>query len=416
MVNIANEKVPFFTKDVLTMMNLRIIRAAIELFAGSFLFAYLLQIAHNDIKPIALYCGSFAVTLSFVFFICGNYAKTNNKIHLLRGGMVLSFLHIAVIAWLRGRSAQYVIPLGISYGLYTGVYFSAWNNLIPEKIAIGRMGRFIGYLTSAGNAAKIFGSYFFGKYISVNSFEECLFFIMFLSLIEIILSIPLKSKQTCNGCFKPLHFYNTVKNHGFIRKVFLIEVFRGMTFAGPLAVLIVICTAFQYGSYLDFGIFNSIFGFISIIIAFMFGRYIKRRQYPVLSLINSFFIMITVVLYTLYDTKINFILYNLCYASFVQLIQLITDVNLFNITNSEKIQHTYRIEYMFIREIYLNIGRITGYALMFIAGISSDPIAYKYLMIFLTFVISFVGILSNRMQRELALGNDKGLAAYAAAE
>ena len=416
MTNIANEKIPFFNEDVISLMPMRILRSLVELFAGSFLFAYLLKISHDDIKPIAIYCVSFAITLNFIFLFCGNYAKTKNKIHLMQFGIFLSFLHIAAIAYLKEEAVKYVIPLGISYGLYTGFYFSAWNNLIPEKIAIGRMGRFVGYLTSAGNAAKIFGSYLFGTYISTHSFEACLSFVMAISLIEIALSFRVTSKRTCEESFKPIQFYNTIKNHSFIQKAFLIEVFRGITFAGPLASLIVICTAFQYEDAQDFGTFNSIFAIVTICISFIFGRYIKRRQYPVLSLINSLFIILTIVLYTLYDTKINFILYNFCYASFVMLIQLITDVNLFNITNSEKISHTYRIEYMAIREIYLNIGRIIGYTLMYFAGTSADPNSYKYLMIFLTLIISAVGILSNRMQRELALGHDKGLAAYTAAE
>jgi hypothetical protein len=181
-------------------------------------------------------------------------------------------------------------------------------------------------------------------------------------------------------------------------RVLLIEVLKGVAIYGCLSVLIVIYTVYAFGPDSGLGKFNASFAALTILTSYIFGKYIKAAHYSRLSLINTGLILLTLSLFISEDTRLNFILYNICYSTFVVLVQLITDVNMFNISNCDKISDRYRIEFFAVRELALSIGRLTGYSLLFLAGSYSPETSLKVLLIFLTFVVLFTAYLSNRLQ------------------
>ena len=390
-----------FNKDISILTSLRVIRPVIDVFTASFLIAYLLKIAQNDFKPIALYFIFFSISTPLVFLALGNFVKRKNKMVLFRIGIILNFFHLLAISVLKEKSVDYIIWFGISYGFYAGFYASAYNSLLSEKVDRKKMGKFMGYVTSMGNATKIIASYLLGKYIHISSFENCMFIILGFSCLEVMLSFFIKSEKCSTAKFKPSVFLQIIKNEPLLQKAFFIEFLKGMTLYGCLTILITLYTICQFETNLNLGIFNSAFAILTIIISYIFGRYINKEQYPALSLVNSLFIIVTAFLFAFDSSKINFILYNICYATFIQLIQLITDTNLFNISNSVKIRDTFRTEYFAVREVYLCSGRAISYSMLLFAGYYYPESSLKALLISLTFVVSMAGLLSSRMQKEL---------------
>lgn len=390
----------FFTKDISILLSLRLTRPIVEVFTSAFLISYLLKVANEDIRPIALYFLFFSISVAFFFVLFGNFVKRKNKMILFRLGLVVNFLHIFLIIMLKEKAINYIIYLGISYGFYATLYALPYNSIISEKVNKSKMGKFLGYLGSFNNITKIFASFLLGKYIHTYSFEKTAIIILIITLVEIVISFFIKSEKTSREKFHLIDFYKEIKDNSIIKKAFIIELLKGVTIYGCLNLLITLYIITKFENNLNLGIFNSIFALITIIISYIFGKYLLSSQYRTLSIINTVFIIITVFLFAFFDNKISFILYNICYASFIQILQLITEVNMFNISNSRSIENKYRIEYFVLRELYLNTGRILGFSMLFLVGIYGTDIL-KLLLIGLTSVISIVGILSNNLQKAL---------------
>ena len=83
----------------------------------------------------------------------------------------------------------------------------------------------------------------------------------------------------------------------------------------------------------------------------------------------------------------------------INLLALIFDVRLFNISNCKVIKEKHFLEFWSIREMVLNIGRVTGFTLILIAGMISNNIFLYVLLILFTITILFAGLLTGKVKR-----------------
>jgi phosphoglycerol transferase MdoB-like AlkP superfamily enzyme len=93
-------------------------------------------------------------------------------------------------------------------------------------------------------------------------------------------------------------------------------------------------------------------------------------------------------------TQFAFITYNLIFASAAQLIKTITTINMYKISQERTVSILYRTEYIALREIGINIGRMIGYGLVIFAALSQNPQMLKYLILFISIVIAAMGYMS----------------------
>ena len=72
-------------------------------------------------------------------------------------------------------------------------------------------------------------------------------------------------------------------------------------------------------------------------------------------------------------------------------------IRLFNISNSKAIKAGNLMEFWSIREVVLNLGRITGYSLLLIVGLLNQFDYLHYLMIILTLSIAAMGYFLSKV-------------------
>ena len=75
------------------------------------------------------------------------------------------------------------------------------------------------------------------------------------------------------------------------------------------------------------------------------------------------------------------------------------DVRLFNISNCKLIKEKHLLEFWSIREVVLNIGRVTGFTLLFVAGIVGKRWLLYVLLFMYTFTILLASILTGKVKR-----------------
>lgn len=101
---------------------------------------------------------------------------------------------------------------------------------------------------------------------------------------------------------------------------------------------------------------------------------------------GSLISLISVISLVIKLGKIEFIIYNIISYSFIVILEI-----LFNIERFNNKQNNINVEYYFENQLFINmimqIGRIVGYGLLFIIGISNNIIYFKILLLLTTIII-----------------------------
>ena len=81
------------------------------------------------------------------------------------------------------------------------------------------------------------------------------------------------------------------------------------------------------------------------------------------------------------------IIYNLCFVVFSRLLLFIRDVAVCNVAGSRQISNSLQEEFIAIREIFLCLGRITGFAIMLVVGVAGGQNLLMIALLALTITI-----------------------------
>ena len=110
--------------------------------------------------------------------------------------------------------------------------------------------------------------------------------------------------------------------------------------------------------------------------------------------------IITLCIFLIYPSDIMVIVYNLCYTIFVNVLGTIRIIRLYNISNSKMINRTNQEEFWSVREISINLGRITSFIVLLFAGITGSNSILNIVMVVLTLLIFGLGYILSKIDRE----------------
>ena len=92
------------------------------------------------------------------------------------------------------------------------------------------------------------------------------------------------------------------------------------------------------------------------------------------------------------NKQIRKIIYNVCYVVFTSLLTLIREIRLFNISDSYIVDKNNQCEIFALREVILNIGRVVGYVMLLLAGLTGSTVILSIVMFLLTLSILAMGL------------------------
>ena len=99
--------------------------------------------------------------------------------------------------------------------------------------------------------------------------------------------------------------------------------------------------------------------------------------------------MMISVLLLIFDTnKISIIIYNLCNSVFLVLLLNTAETKSYDIINEDKtVIKDYIVEHQIVWQIALNVSRIIGYLVLFVASLFNNMLVFKILLFLVTIVI-----------------------------
>ena len=287
------------------------------------------------------------------------------------------------------------------YGISSSVYWFPYNLFVINKVDNKYRTEYTVKSEIVSSIIGVLCPILLGSIITVTNYVLTAIIILFISFIQIVLSFILtKEKNENMSKFDLKSTWLKLKDNKQIRKMSIVEFFIGMNVSdGALQVLMTILIFNSFKTNLNLGIITSITTVLSIVFIKLYGKIYKNKDDKNIIIISSIIPVLAVIILLIWQNDITIILYNICYVIFTALVALIRDIRLYNLSDSYIVDKNNQCEFFAIREAILNCGRVIGYILLLIAGLSGSQLILNIVMVLLTLSILIVGLNVRKIER-----------------
>ena len=375
------------------------LRKIIEIFFGPFLTTYFIKVSYNSLLDLSIYNIITYVVLGIGGLIVGYIVRNKFQLGMFRIGVISNFIYILSIVILKESIIEYLPIIAFLYGFSLTTYYYPYNLFIANKVTNKERANYELKKQLSNTIIAILTPIILGGIITTANFQLTALIILFISLIQIILSFFIKPHENKNYKFTPIKsLKNLIKNKDVVN-MFKVEYFKGMNVSsGALEIVVVVLIFNAFRTDLNLGILSSISSIFMLVLQYIYTKKFKNRNDKLMILLYSLIPVISLILFLNFTNNITVVLYYFCYTAFVNVLNFIISIRLYNLSNIKTIREENEMEFWSIRELVLNLGRITSYILLFI--IAKIGIEYlNYLLISLTLTIIFMAYYLSKINR-----------------
>lgn len=363
------------------------------LFLGPFLTAYFIKTSKESLIDLSLYYVFSYIILAIGSFLVASIIKNKFRIGMFRIGVILNFFYIMFIIILKEKIVDHLGLMSILYGISSSAYWFSYNLFSINKIENIKRTEYTVKSKIVSSTIGIICPILLGTIITATNYELTAVIILFISIIQIILSFMLTpDKENELPKFNLKNTWNNLKDNNQIRKTSLVEFLIGMNVSdGALEILMTILIFDSFKTNMNLGIITSITTILSMIFVHIYGKVYKNKDDKIIITISSILPVISVLVLLMWKNNITIIIYNVCYVIFTSFLTLTREIRLFNLADSYIVDKNNQTEFSAIREGILNCGRIFGYLMLLFAGLSGNQFILNIVMVLLTLSILAMG-------------------------
>ena len=392
-------------KKIKSEQNIIIIMDAIKkimtIFLGPFITAYFISTSTNSILNIAIYYIFTYATMALSTLVVAALAEKRNRIKIFRIGIILNFIYILIIILLKEKIINYLPIISILYGISASCYYFPYNLFIINKVKNTERTNYMVKLFITISVVGILFPIIFGSIITITNYILTAVIVLFISLIQIILSFFITDNH--NG---DLEEYNLKKAWLELKKNKQVinclagEFFIGMNICnGALETVMVILILNSFKTNINLGIITSIATLLSILVVKIYGLIYNKRDDKKVIIISSIIPVISLIIFLILKTNTTVIIYKFSYVIFAEILSLVRKIKIFNLSNSKIVNKSNQCEFNAIREVTLNVGRVTGYTLLLLAGLTQSAVVLNIVTIILTLSLLVMSINLTKVKK-----------------
>lgn len=377
------------------------IKKIMTIFLGPFLTAYFISTSTNSILNIAIYYIFTYATMALSTLVVAVLAEKRNRIKIFRIGIILNFIYILIIILLKEKIINYLPIISILYGISASCYYFPYNLFIINKVKNTERTNYMVKLFITISVVGILFPIIFGSIITITNYILTAVIVLFISLIQIILSFFITDNH--NG---DLEEYNLKKAWLELKKNKQVinclagEFFIGMNICnGTLETVMVILILNSFKTNINLGIITSIATLLSILVVKIYGLIYNKRDDKKVIIISSIIPVISLIIFLILKTNTTVIIYKFSYVIFAEILSLVRKIKIFNLSNSKIVNKSNQCEFNAIREVTLNVGRVTGYTLLLLAGLTQSAVVLNIVTIILTLSLLVMSINLTKVKK-----------------
>ena len=379
------------SRDLWLLIIFGALRTVSDLFMGAFFISFVMHISVNEIVSISTYKLFEYVATCAGFFLFAGWVKRHNKATVFGLSVLPKMAVLSAIIFLGADAVNYVVPLGLLYGLSAAMYYLPRHVITADKVSGKSMGHFVGTNNAIGYLAKILAPVILGCFIDTGSYTDVAFALLLLSCVEFGLSFmltPSRHRDSRGTDF--IGFYRCMRRFPVVRKLFLSEVLRGFGL-GLLGTVITMYTVYIFHSDLNLGILTTVFAICSVLTCWVF-RYISRdKTIRILLQICVFLVLLSMLFFVWRATPVTFLIYNLVYATAIIFIEQSSNISMYKLSRSRCVTRDTCIEYFVLRDFALFLGRWVGFVGLIYVGVYGGYDWLRYYLILIGCVLVLWG-------------------------
>lgn len=370
-----------------SLMICEIINSIIDLFLSTFLVAYLLNITNENISSVAIYyIIDYAITC-ICMYIIGYFLKKYNLANIYRTGILIKCLFVILIVSLREQIQYFLIPIAIVLGIAETIYWGTCDNMVGLVTTENNREKYTTNKKIIRSFTKIIMPIVLGTSIELLSFFKVSTYVMVLALVQVILSLFIKIKNQNYKKFNLTTYFKSIniKNNKRLKIIYKSSILYGILL-NLIPTLITIIIVMTYKTNFHLGFLNTIFAICSMLTIFVFKKINNKKIQKNILIGGSLISLMSVIILVIKLGKIEVAIYNIISHSFIVILEILFNIERFN-NEKNGINSEFYIENQIFINMIMQIGRIIGYGLLFIIGLSNNIIYFKTLLLITTIII-----------------------------
>lgn len=361
-----------------------------SVFTGIFLSAYFYKVSEEYVFQLALYnvVGWIFATIGAIFL--ADIIKRKDKIWFYRIGIVIKTIFAFTILVLGQDITNHVVSLGVLYGLMTATNGFPFNMIESENIPNGDRIHYLGYGNALTGIVSIIAPIIIGRYITETSYTATAVPIIVLTILQLLTSFFLKSKNKTSEKLNLKKFFKVFQKDKTLLRLYFIEFLKGFNRNGVMSLVASLIVIRALNNNTAIGDWSAVFAVMSTVAMFIFAKFYRKSQQTLIVTLFTIIILISTVLVMIWPNFISVVFYNIAYDVFLFVIDRIANANLFDYSTKGVYKNRYNTEYFTFREIFLNTGRILGYAtlmILAIVGAISTTMNTMFIVVIISVVI-----------------------------
>ncbi|ANB56635.1 major Facilitator Superfamily protein [Anoxybacillus sp. B7M1] len=315
----------------------------------------------GEFRDLALYNLAIVVLQPLTFVFAGRLAKKVDRIIVLRLGVSFLAAFFMSVLLVGQRADDYLLLLGSLLGIGYGFYWLAFNVLTFEITEPNTRDFFNGFLGILTSAAGMIGPIAAGYIISmlVKKGYTLIFSISLgMFLIAVVLSFFLKRRQA-EGKYALLRIIKERQNNKEWRLITNAHFFQGLRegiFVFIISVFVYVATDSEWALG-KFGFVNSLTSFVAYYVA---SRLIKPSYRKLAILCGGLLLYAAIFLIVFDPSYMRLMLYAVAIAIAYPILLVPYSSLTFDVIGKSWGSADRRIEYIVVRELFLNAGRIVS--------------------------------------------------------
>ncbi|AIE60744.1 MFS transporter [Bacillus methanolicus] len=325
----------------------------------------------GQFTDIGLYNLAIVVLQPITFILAGRWAKKVDRVIVLRIGVIfLALFYISVLVF-GSNASDFILLLGGLLGIGYGFYWLAFNVLtfeITEPETRDFFNGFLGILTSAGGMiGPMLSGYIISRLKNFTGYSVVFGLSLTLFSAAVLLSFFLE-RRLSKGSYWFLRILSERKYNKNWRLITNAHFFQGLregTFAFMISMYVFISTGSEFALG-TFGLINSGIAFIGY---YTVSRVIKKENRKKAILLGGILLYAAIFL-IVFDITYPKLLFYAATIAIAYPILLVPYMSLtYDVIGKGWKAAEMRIEYIVVRELFLNAGRIVS-ILMFLFSIT----------------------------------------------
>jgi len=325
----------------------------------------------GDFRDLALYNLAVVTMQPLTFIFAGWLAKQIDRILILRLGVSCLAVFFVTVLFVGSRAHQYLLFLGALLGVGYGFYWLAFNVLtfeITEPETRDFFNGFFGVLTSsAGMIGPIAAGYVISSLAGLKGYTLVFSLSLGLFIIAVLLSFFLK-RRTAAGNYLFLRILkerNENRNWRLITNAHFFQGLREGSFVFVISVLVYVTSNSEWalGKY---GLVNS---FTSFVAYYAVSRLMRQEYRMKAILLGGLLLYAAIFLIVFQPSYPRLIVYAVTIAIAYPMLLVPYSSLTFDVIGRSWKSAEARVEYIVVRELFLNAGRVAS-ILAFLAAVT----------------------------------------------